>query len=156
MFTRTHANPSHLESLSLSSSILSSFYPGCVYDTLADRRCALLMGRINFVIKSSRIITEQGSLGASIDRQFHVMTRLLRANYSAFYRRIERAPRIRSSTDNRPLLTLTVIYGDGERLPTWIAYLLVKLAIRGSIRRVGEPEVPLRRRSRVDERTQER
>lgn len=89
-------------------------------------------------------------MGASIDRQFHVMTRLLRANYSAFYRRIERAPRIRSSTDNRPLLTLTVIYGDGERLPTWIAYLLVKLAIRGSIHRAGtDVLLAIRRRYRA-------
>lgn len=51
---------------------------------------ALLIGRINFVIKSSRIITEHEIMDASIDRQFHVMTRLLRTNYSALYRRIDR------------------------------------------------------------------
>lgn len=60
---------------------------------LASARAhALLTGHINFVIKSSRIITENRISWASrSERQFHIMTRLLKANYGAFYRRIDRA-----------------------------------------------------------------
>lgn len=65
-------------------------------------------------------------MGASIDRQFHVMTRLLRTNYSALYRRIDR---IADSPGHRqPPST----YADSDlwrSLPTRIAYLSKKLAV---------------------------
>lgn len=66
-------------------------------------------------------------MGASIDRQFHVMTRLLKINYSAYF--IDKIDCIADSLGHRSLLILTVIDDDGS-LSIWIAYLLKKLSHR--------------------------